>query len=257
MKVKILGCSGGIGGRQLRTTSLLIDKDILIDAGTGVGDLPIGDLLKIDHVFLTHAHLDHIVCLPLMLDSAYDLRTTPITVHALPEVIESLRRHIFNWQIWPDFAAIPDQKHPFLNFQPLVLGQEVCLEHRRIRPLPANHTVPAVAYQFTVGGESLVFSGDTTTCAPLFDTLQQIDNLKYLIVECAFSNQEERLAADAKHFCPKTLAAACGNLPRDCEVFITHLKPGQIEQTMLEIEESLGELRPRMLRNGQILELKG
>ena len=40
VKVRILGCSGGIGGRHLRTTSLLVDNDILIDAGTGVGDLP-------------------------------------------------------------------------------------------------------------------------------------------------------------------------------------------------------------------------
>ena len=36
VKVRILGCSGGIGGRHLRTTSLLVDNDILIDAGTGV-----------------------------------------------------------------------------------------------------------------------------------------------------------------------------------------------------------------------------
>ena len=40
MKLKILGCSGGIGG-CLRTTSMLLDEDILIDAGTGVGELSI------------------------------------------------------------------------------------------------------------------------------------------------------------------------------------------------------------------------
>ena len=38
MKVKVLGCSGGIGG-NLRTTGFLVDHDILIDAGTGVSDL--------------------------------------------------------------------------------------------------------------------------------------------------------------------------------------------------------------------------
>lgn len=56
MKLRILGCSGGIGGEHLRTTSLLVDDDVLIDAGTGVGDLPIADLARIDHVFLTHTH---------------------------------------------------------------------------------------------------------------------------------------------------------------------------------------------------------
>ena len=36
MQIKILGCSGGIGG-NMRTTSILVDDDVLIDAGTGVG----------------------------------------------------------------------------------------------------------------------------------------------------------------------------------------------------------------------------
>ena len=40
MKLRILGCSGGISG-DLRTTSMLLDHDVLIDAGTGVGDLSI------------------------------------------------------------------------------------------------------------------------------------------------------------------------------------------------------------------------
>ncbi|EKE18105.1 MAG: beta-lactamase-like protein, partial [uncultured bacterium] len=38
MKLRVLGCSGGIGGRHLRTTSFLVDHDILIDAGTGAAD---------------------------------------------------------------------------------------------------------------------------------------------------------------------------------------------------------------------------
>jgi hypothetical protein len=45
MKLRVLGCSGGIGGGHLRTTSLLVDHDILIDAGTGVADLSVGCLL--------------------------------------------------------------------------------------------------------------------------------------------------------------------------------------------------------------------
>src|SRR4051812_17558197 len=44
MRLRVLGCSGGIGGRHLRTTSFLVDSDILIDAGTGVGDLSLAEL---------------------------------------------------------------------------------------------------------------------------------------------------------------------------------------------------------------------
>lgn len=44
MKLRVLGCSGGIGGiggRHLRTSSFLVDHDILIDAGTGVAELSV------------------------------------------------------------------------------------------------------------------------------------------------------------------------------------------------------------------------
>ena len=55
MRIRTLGCSGGIGAGS-RTSSLLIDNDVLIDAGTGIGDLSLEDLDSIRHVFLTHSH---------------------------------------------------------------------------------------------------------------------------------------------------------------------------------------------------------
>src|SRR3989338_375436 len=103
MKVKVLGCSGGIGGRHLRPTSLLIDHDILIDAGTGVGDLSLAELAMIDHVFITHSHLDHVACLPFMVDSAWAMRDRPLTIYAIEETLDTLKQHTFNWKIWPDF----------------------------------------------------------------------------------------------------------------------------------------------------------
>ena len=113
MKLRILGCSGGIGG-NLRTTSMLLDNDVLIDAGTGVGDLSVAELCMIDHVFVTHSHLDHIACIPLMVDSVGYMRDKPLTLHATEATLEILRQHIFNWKIWPDFTQIPNGKQPYL-----------------------------------------------------------------------------------------------------------------------------------------------
>ena len=104
--VEVLGCSGSIGIPRQGTTSFLIDSDILIDAGTGVGDLSIAELSRIDHVFVTHSHLDHIACLPLMVDTVGELRDTPLTVWTTAPTLEVLRRHIFNWSFWPDFTEI-------------------------------------------------------------------------------------------------------------------------------------------------------
>src|SRR5688572_15917910 len=136
MKVRILGCSGGIGGRHLRTTSMLVDSDILIDAGTGVGDLSVAELALIDHVFITHSHLDHIACLPFILDSVGDMRNKPLTMYATPATEEIIRTHIFNWAIWPDFSEIPNSENPFLRFQTIRLGENVLLNGRKITALP-------------------------------------------------------------------------------------------------------------------------
>ena len=153
MKLRVLGCSGGIGGKS-RTTSFLLDDDILIDAGTGVEDLTVEEMANIDHVFLTHSHLDHCAGLPLMIDSVGGLRDKPMVVHALAWTIEALRQHIFNWVIWPDFTEIPHYERPWIKFEPLAVGQEVILEgktydekFRSIRALTASHTVPAIGFE--------------------------------------------------------------------------------------------------------------
>ncbi|MDH3590198.1 MAG: MBL fold metallo-hydrolase, partial [Gammaproteobacteria bacterium] len=91
MRVRVLGCSGGIG-QGLRTTSILIDDDILIDAGTGVGDLCLDALSRIRHVFITHSHLDHIVSLPMLIDYNFKrLLTDPLRVYANRQTIDALR----------------------------------------------------------------------------------------------------------------------------------------------------------------------
>ena len=59
MQIRILGCSGAIA-RGCHTTSFLLDDDLLVDAGTGVGDLTLDEMAGIDDVLLTHSHLDHI-----------------------------------------------------------------------------------------------------------------------------------------------------------------------------------------------------
>jgi len=254
VKVRILGCSGGIGGRQLRTTSILVDNDILVDCGTGVGDLSIAELAQIDHVFLTHSHLDHIACLPLMVDTVGDMRSRPLTVHASEATLEILHNHVFNWAVWPDFTEIPSTANPFLRFESVSLGTAVVMDGRRIVPLPANHTVPANAYQLDSGEASLVFSGDTGPCPALWKAINRITNLRTLIIETAFSNRERKLASASKHLCPDMLAEELASLQREADIYITHLKPGQVELTMQEIEDCIGGYKPRMLQNNQVFE---
>ncbi len=254
MKLRVLGCSGGIGGDSRRTTALLVDRDVLIDAGTGVGDLAIPDMASIDHVFLTHCHLDHIAALPLMVDTVADLRQTPLTVYGTAPVLALLRRHIFNWAIWPDFSEVPSSERPLMRYRIIEPGIPVTLGTRRVTALPVDHTVPAVGYHLDSGQGSLVFSGDTGICDAFWQAVNGVADLRHLIIECAFPNREERLATLSKHLCPSMLAGELRQLAHRCAIHITHLKPGQSALTMAEITACLGDFAPQMLHNGQVFE---
>lgn len=254
MRLRVLGCSGGIGGRHLRTTSFLVDGDVLLDAGTGVGDLSLAELSLVDHIFVTHSHLDHVASIAFIADTVGGMRGQPIIVHATRETIAILKNHIFNWEIWPDFTQIPTPQAPFMRYAEIELGRTVALAGRAFTPLPAVHTVPAVGFLLDSGKGSLVFTGDTTTNDPLWAIVNKIANLKQLIIECAFCNREKNLAIMSKHLCPSMLAEELAKLERSCEIFITHLKPGEIELTMEELEEYAGQYRPRMLQNNQVIE---
>lgn len=254
MRLRVLGCSGGIGGRHLRTTSFLVDNDILLDAGSGVGDLSLAELTRIDHVFVTHSHLDHVTSIPFLVDTVGGMRARPITVHATAPTIEILRNHLFNWSIWPDFTEIPTAEAPFMRYEEVELGRTVTVDGRAFTPIPAVHTVPAIGYHLDSGSGSLVFTGDTGPNDELWKVVNRISNLKVLIIETAFSNKERQLAEVSKHLCPSMLADELAKLERRPEVWITHLKPGEIELTMEEIEAVAGNIRPRMLQNGQQFE---
>ena len=254
MKLRVLGCSGGIGGRLMRTTSMLVDHDILIDAGTGLTELTLAEMAMIEHVFITHSHLDHLAALPLMIDSVADMHDRPITLYATDATLEIIKNHIFNWAIWPDFSEIAIRQEAVMQYQTIRIGEPVRLGERTITAVPAEHTVPAVGYHLDSGQGSLVFTGDTTVNDAFWPVINRISNLKYLIIETAFSNRERQLALTSKHLCPSMLAEELARLERDVSVFITHLKPGQVELIMGEIEECIGDFRPKMLQNNQLFE---
>jgi ribonuclease BN (tRNA processing enzyme) len=236
MKVRVLGCSGAIA-RDCRTTSFLLDHDLLVDAGTGAGDLTLDEMAGIDHVLLTHSHLDHIAALPLMVDAVAARRSTPLQVHALQATIDALKAHIFNNVIWPDFSAIPTRTAPFMQFHALAQGQTLQLAGKQIEVLPAVHTVPAVGYAVTAGQGYWVFTGDTEHNPALWARLNQLD-VALLIIETAFSNRERGLAQRSLHLAPHTLANELDFIApgKKYPIYITHTKPAETERIMAEIQ---------------------
>lgn len=260
MKIQVLGCSGSIA-RDCRTTSFLLEEDVLIDAGTGVGDLSLDALERIDHILLTHSHLDHVLGVPLLADSVLRRRQArgagPIEVHALPETLAVLRDHLFNDKLWPDFTRLPTASNPVLRFVPFDIGETLTLAGRRIEVLPARHSVPACGFAVharnpTRGG--WVFSGDTGPNPPFWERIARFP-VAYVVIETAFSESECQLAEASGHHCPSSLAAELATAPADASIYITHIKPGEIDAVMMGLR-ALRKDRPVMeLLKGDVFEL--
>ncbi len=254
MKITVLGSSGGIGSGR-HTTCLRVDDDILIDAGTGITTLTLEALAGIDHIFLTHSHLDHVLGLPLLLDAVGEKRSRPVMVYALPEVLEILSEHLFNWKLWPDFRVIPDESTPWVQFHPLPFGDEIVLGGRRFSPVPANHVVPASGFRIKGQRASLVFTGDTTHSDGLVRTLNDIPDLAHLVIETSFENALKDIAIASRHHWPQSLAQELAHLRVHPQIWITHLKPGNEDAIMRELRELAPERDLKPLVQGQVIEV--
>lgn len=254
MRIRVLGCSGGIGA-GLQTTSLLVDDDILIDAGTGVGELTLDEMAGIRHIFLTHSHLDHVAGIPLLVDSIFDRIATPIIIHAQAPTLAALRAHIFNWVIWPDFTRLPTPQKPVLRYELMSPGSTLSVSGRDFESIPVKHIVPGVGYRVSAAGKSFAFSGDTCTNDSFWDALNEHMDLDLLIVECAFANKDMELSRLAAHYCPSLLAADLVKLKLRPALHLTHLKPGSEDVIFSEIRAALTDRDPQRLFGGQIFQL--
>jgi len=254
MQLRVLGCSGGFGF-GLRTSAFLVDDDVLIDAGTGVGDLTYDEMRRIDHIFITHAHIDHVTSIPLLVDILLDARQEPVVVHAPQPTIDALRAHLFNDVIWPDFTVLPEPDSSVLRFDAIAPGEVCCVGERRFEAIPVSHTVPAVAYRCADDSAAFCFSGDTSTNDTLWDALNRAAPLDLLIVEVGSPDRERRMADLAKHYCPASLAHDLGKLEAHPTIAVTHLKPGYENQTLAELESALPGYRLHRLQGGESFQL--
>lgn len=254
MKFTVLGCSGGIGGRAARTTSFQVDDDILIDCGTGVGDLSLDVLRKVEYIFLTHSHLDHVVYLPLLADAVLGLRDRPIQVYGIAGTLDALRKHVFNDEMWPDFTRIPAPTAPVLSFHEVRPGDVIGLGARKVTALPAFHSVPALGWCVDSGEGRLVFSGDTSFEYGFVSALNALPPIDHLVIETAFPDEQEDIARESQHLCPRSLFQVLDALAGSPQVHISHLKPGNDERIVEQVGRYAGMLRPRMLQAGDVIE---
>jgi len=264
MQIRVLGCSGSIAAGS-RTTSFLVGDNVLIDAGTGVGDLSLDAMARIDHIFVSHSHLDHVLAIGLLADSVTRLRKAqerpPIQVHGLAPTLAALRQHILNGVIWPDFTRLPEPDAPVLALSPIEVGQTLLVDSQLVEVLPAVHTVPAVGFAVRPGERAAddgawVFTGDTGPNPALWERLASM-KVACLVIETAFRDDEQLLAHISQHLCPRRLREELAQLRTPTDVYITHIKPGEVDAVMAEINVLPTPHRVRALTGGTVITIGG
>jgi ribonuclease BN (tRNA processing enzyme) len=255
MRLRVLGCHGGETPSH-RPASFLVDDKLLLDAGSVTRSLALGEQARVDFVFISHSHMDHVKDLPLLLENVIGRREGPVTLVASPGTAEILERHLFNGLLWPDFTKVPSAENPVLQVQLAPAGAEVVLDGLELTLVPVDHTVEAHAVLVTGKSGTLAYTGDTGPTDALWRALGEVPRLRAIVCEVSFPDELEELAHVTKHLTPKLLAAELEKLPASLTVpvLVAHVKPGHEEPVRAQLA-ALGDPRVRMLRLLEEIEL--
>jgi len=235
-------------------TSFLVNDSILLDAGSPTEALDLEDQYAIQHIFVSHTHLDHIKDIAFLCDNRSLKRmggeevNRQIIVHSLPENIEVLRKDFFNNRVWPDFSRIPTVKDPILVFEPMAADETVEVDGVKVTAIAVNHPVPCTGFVLDQGDKQFVYTADTGATERIWEVANALPNLKGLIVDCSFPNAYENLANISGHLTPNGMAAELGKFEHlgKIPVYLYHMKPETLDVLSSQVEK-LGLPRLRML----------
>lgn len=237
MMIKAVGVDGGVAP-GFKTSSFLIDNKILLDAGSVASGLPIAEQILIDHILISHAHLDHICELAYLCDNCFGLRDKPFEVYATKEAINIIKNHLFNDVLWPDFSKLPTKENPTIRFNEIEDHKNFKLGDYDIRPLPLNHNGGAVGYLIEREEKSVLLTMDTGPNSEEFwSEIKGLKNLVAIFTEVSFPNRLDKVAELSLHHTPMSLEKEIEKMPENIPLFIGHLKPNYKEEVIAELEQ--------------------
>lgn len=245
MKVKILGGHGGVSD-STHATSFLVNDDLLIDAGSIASASSIEVQQSIDHILISHSHLDHIKDLAFLCDNCFGLKDRPFEVYSHPLVVSIIKHHLFNETIWPDFSKLPNIENPTIRFNEVNPEQPFEVGGYKVLPVSVNHPNEAMGYIIEKEDSAVLFTLDTASTDKIWEYSHKFKNLKAIFTEVSFPNNMDHIARASYHHTPKSLGEELKKMPKGIPVILTHLKPNFREQLLKEITE-LNEPRVQLL----------
>ncbi len=224
MKIRILGTALQDTARRQYASTYLINETVAIDAGClglwGSAE----QQERVRHVLLTHSHADHIATLPLFLETVWTPAPECPTVHASQATLSTLRRHVFNEEVWPDFEALSERMPPFVRFRETELEVPFEVEGLQVTPVQVHHAVPTQGYVVREGDQAVIFGSDTGPTKRLWQVARETPGLKAVFLEASFPNQYQRVALASLHLTPEMFAHEAAQLPPGVRIFAIHLK---------------------------------
>jgi len=255
MKIRVLGCHGS----QLpnyNTTSFLLGQNVLLDAGTVTTVLSLQEQLKIDYVFITHAHLDHVRDITFLADNIFfQRRKRPLVIVSTKGILDSLHRHLFNNVIWPDFSKIPSAKEPLVKFQTIVPGKKQTIGDLQITAIYLNHVVETIGYVIASKGKALMFLGDTGPTREAWQVAQKTKGLEAIFVETSLPDSMKDVADITGHLTPSSLQAELKKLKgKKPDIYLYHMKPSYQEVIHKEVA-AIKDRKIHVIEDGQIIRI--
>ena len=144
-----------------RLTCFLIDDRVTVDAGSIGIALNEAQRRNVRDVIVTHPHMDHIASLPIFVDDLFGELEQPIRIHATQQVIDLLKRDVFNDNVYPRFDELKNERGPVMKYTPFEIGTEFSVAHLTVTAIPVNHIVPTVGLLVSDGKATVAFSSDT------------------------------------------------------------------------------------------------
>ncbi len=237
LQVQLLPTSAGeTTGNQPLTTFRLNDS-IAIDAGSLGLALTGKQIAQIEHVILTHAHLDHTASLPVAIDAAYPELKRPMRIYADQPTLAAVRNHLFNDEVWIDFSRfpVPGTEKPCMEWLPMPPRKTLTINGLRITPIPVNHVVPTVGLIVQSENDAVLFTSDTWQTDEIWAEGKKLANLRAVFIECSFPDEMEDLAKKSGHLTPRLVARETAKLGRRVPVYCVHLKPGMREKLCAQL----------------------
>jgi len=234
MKIEVLGCHGSQSAGR-RTTCLLINDTIALDAGSLSQALPLERQRQVHSILLTHSHTDHTNSLPFFVENVYGADSPSIDLCASEATIYSLRRHLFNNASWPDFSRLPNHLLPSIEFRQLEDEVPLVIDGVRFTPIPVDHLVPTFGFLIEQGGAAVLWSSDTGPTVRLWEIANQTPNLRALCVDCSFDDSMQEIADISFHLTPHTLSEELEKLEWEVPILLHHLKPPSAERIVSEV----------------------